>query len=190
MALTYARLAAGFVVAGLVLWADTIVFSQGGKIAGAIYAGAACVFGLAAMTDWLDGALARKLDAVTPLGAALDHAADKVLVSVTLLALAYASLPVDLIVAAIVLIGRDLAVAGLREGLADAPKVGRVGKLKAVAAMTGVTAYLALQAVSLMNGPIQAAFGLLWIGRALIWLAALLALSSAWTYFTAARRAA
>ena len=49
-----------------------------------LYALAFILFLLAASTDWLDGYLARKWNAVTPLGAALDHAADKVLITCVL----------------------------------------------------------------------------------------------------------
>ena len=69
------------------------------------------------LTDWLDGWLARKFDAVTPLGAALDHVADKVLVACALVALAYAALPLHLVIAAVIILGRDIAIAGLREGI-------------------------------------------------------------------------
>ena len=81
-ALTYALL-----TAGLILFAMTYLYTDR-VLAGFIYAMALMVFLFAAATDWLDGYFARKLNAVTPLGAALDHCADKVLTACTLLALA------------------------------------------------------------------------------------------------------
>jgi len=116
MALTLARMAAGPLVAALVLWAGAQVFVDR-SLAAQLYLIAAAVFSLAAASDWLDGHLARKLGVVSELGAALDHAADKVLVTCALVALAYAALPLPLTVAAVIILGRDMAVAGLREGL-------------------------------------------------------------------------
>src|SRR5690349_12962580 len=106
----------GPIVAGLVLWAADSLYTDR-LLSGFIYALALILFALAASTDWLDGWLARKFGAVTPLGAALDHIADKVLVACVLIALAYAALPIWLVIPAVIILGRDVAIAGLREGL-------------------------------------------------------------------------
>ena len=192
-ALTLARMVAGPAIGGLVLWAATLLYVDP-HIAGAIYAVTCGLFIVAAATDWLDGYLARRLDAVTLLGAALDHCADKVLVASVLAALAYAALPVDLVAAAILIIARDMALAGLREGLQASGRsvpVSRLGKWKAAAEMAGVAAFLAFQAAALLSSSPRLVMTLDWSAHILIWAAALLALVSGALYAAAAfRRAA
>lgn len=185
--LTVFRIAMGPVVAALVLWAASLLHVDP-QIAGLIYAMALILFILAALTDWLDGYLARKWNAVTPLGAALDHAADKVLITCVLVALAYASLPMALVGASVIILGRDVAVAGLREGISAQGKmlpVSQLGKWKAAAEMAGVGAYLAFQAAVLLSAPLSVMIGLDWAARLLIWSAAVLALISGAQYVAA-----
>ncbi|MBX3431373.1 MAG: CDP-diacylglycerol--glycerol-3-phosphate 3-phosphatidyltransferase [Hyphomonadaceae bacterium] len=182
--LTVFRIAMGPVVAALVLWAASLLHLDP-QIAGLIYALALILFVLAALTDWLDGYLARKWNAVTPLGAALDHAADKVLITCALVALAYAALPMALAEAAVIILGRDVAVAGLREGISAQGKtlpVSQLGKWKAAAEMAGVGAYLAFQTAVLLSAPLSVMIGLDWAARLLIWSAAVLALISGAQY--------
>src|SRR5207244_4933031 len=73
---------------------------------------AAAIFTAAALTDWLDGVLARRRNQVTTLGTLLDPIADKLLVAAALASL----LTIDKIAAwvVVVIIGRELAVTGLR----------------------------------------------------------------------------
>ena len=192
MALTITRLALAPVIAGLILWAAAVLYTDR-LLAGFVYALATILFVLASLSDWLDGWLARKLDAVTPLGAALDHCADKVLVTCALIALAYAALELNLVVAAVIILGRDVAVAGLREGLSSAGRalpVSQIGKWKAAAEMAGVTAYLAYQASALLFVPARVVLGLDWTATGLIWIAAGLALVSGARYVWAATRSA
>jgi CDP-diacylglycerol--glycerol-3-phosphate 3-phosphatidyltransferase len=190
--LTLARMAAGPIVALLVLWAAHLAYIDPPR-AGVIYGWATGVFALAGLSDWLDGWLARKLGATSVLGAALDHAADKVLAACVLTALAYAALPVDLVIAAVLLLGRDAAVAGLREGLSSAgraPGVGMLGKWKTAAALTGVALLLAQQSAALAGGAPGLIQALSWGGSALLWAAAALALISGAIYAAAALRPA
>jgi len=182
--LTVFRIAMGPLIAGLVLWAATLVYVDP-VLSGLIYALAFILFVLAAATDWLDGYLARKLDAVTPVGAALDHAADKVLITCVLVALAFAALPLQLVAAAVLILGRDVAVAGLREGIAAQGKtlpVSQLGKWKAAAEMAGVGAFLAFQTAALLQQSAALVIGLFWGARVLLWAAAALALISGAQY--------
>jgi CDP-diacylglycerol--glycerol-3-phosphate 3-phosphatidyltransferase len=185
--LTVFRIAMGPVIAALILWATAVVYADH-LLAGFIYLLALVLFLLAAATDWLDGWLARRLDAVTPLGAALDHSADKVLIACVLVALAYSALPMGLAAAAVVIVGRDVAVAGLREGISAQGKslpVSQLGKWKAAAEMAGVGAFLAFQATALLLAPANIVVGLYWAARILIWTAAALALISGAQYVQA-----
>ncbi|MGE0742475.1 MAG: CDP-diacylglycerol--glycerol-3-phosphate 3-phosphatidyltransferase [Hyphomonadaceae bacterium] len=190
--LTLFRILMGPAIAALVLWAASVVYSDR-LLAGFIFALCVVLFVLAALSDWLDGWLARKLDAVTPLGAALDHAADKVLITCVLLALAYAALPLTLVAAAILILGRDVAVAGLREGIAAQGRslpVSALGKWKAAAEMAGVGAFLAFQAGAILSAPNGVVMGLDWAAKGLLWTAAALALISGGQYLAALLRRA
>jgi cardiolipin synthase len=182
--LTIFRIVVGPVIAALVLWAADVTYADR-LLAGFIYALCLILFLIAAATDWLDGYLARKLGAVTPLGAALDHAADKVLITCVLVALAYAALPLMLVAAAVLILGRDVAVAGLREGISAQGKtlpVSQLGKWKAAAEMAGVGAFLAFQAAAILFAPASVIVGLDWAARLLLWSAAALALISGAQY--------
>lgn len=185
--LTLFRIAMGPAIAALVLWAAELTFVDR-LLAGVLYGVCLALFALAAATDWLDGWLARKLNAVTPLGAALDHCADKVLIACVLIALAYAALPLNLTAAAVLIVGRDLAIAGLREGVSAQGRslpVGVLGKWKAAAEMAGVGAFLAFQTAALFGLSAAVILGLNWAATILLWAAAALALLSAAGYLSA-----
>jgi CDP-diacylglycerol--glycerol-3-phosphate 3-phosphatidyltransferase len=190
-ALTWARIAAGVVAAGLALLAYERVFVRGAEVSGALYLVAFGIFTLAALTDALDGVLARRLGAVSVFGAALDHAADKALTHAMLLVLAATVLPMDLIAAAGIVIARDAVVAGLREGLAPsgrAPGVGPLGKVKTVAIMVGCAASLLLQALALNGAELALLEPLSHLVRIALWAGAAAALVSALIYVRSALR--
>lgn len=95
-------------------------------------------FTLAAVTDWFDGWLARKLGQSTAFGAFLDPVADKLMVAAALVVLLQLG-RVDIIVAFII-IGREIAISALREwmsaiGAAKSVAVSFLGKLKTTAQM-------------------------------------------------------
>jgi cardiolipin synthase (CMP-forming) len=191
--LTAFRLLAAPVVAALILWADGRVFSHGAANAAGIYGWAFAIYALAAVSDALDGWLARALNAQSALGAALDHIADKALTACVLVALSAAALPADLVFAAVLIIGRDVAIAGLREGLSlsgRALPVDGSGKVKTLAVMTGVGAALLLQPLLLTTAAPQLAALLEPLARGALWGGVALALWSGAGYLAAALRPA
>lgn len=194
--LTTSRLAAAPILAGLLLWAQQVSFTAPQTSAPILWA-AFAVFALAALTDLADGWLARKLNAVTPMGAALDHTADKTLVAAGLMGYALAWAPFDLVVAALIIVLRDLAVAGLREGLSlsgRALPVSRLGKIKTTAEMVGLgAALLALPLGFARSAMDPASITTLALNiasltaRATLWLAAALALITFTLYYAKAK---
>lgn len=112
------------------------------------YMGSAIVFAVAAITDWLDGFLARRWDQSTPLGAFLDPVADKLIVSVALALLIHDYGSLLLTIPAIVIIGREIVISALREWMAEMGKrasvaVSYIGKLKTGFQMFAIVLLLA-----------------------------------------------
>jgi len=139
-----------------------------------------CSFIVAALTDILDGYLARRGQQVTRIGKLLDPLADKLIVSTALVMLiTIGRIPVWATWMVVVIIGRELAVTGLR-GIASAH--GHVmgatsyGKIKALAQNFAIGALL-------LHFPI---FGLPThgIGLTLLGLATALTLGSGYAYFS------
>ncbi|MDC1311226.1 CDP-diacylglycerol--glycerol-3-phosphate 3-phosphatidyltransferase [Burkholderiales bacterium] len=102
---------------------------------------AALIFTLAAVTDWLDGFLARRFNQTTRFGAFLDPVADKLMVTTALVILVWLD-RVGIFVAAII-IGRELAISALREWMAIIGEsrgvaVSYIGKLKTAAQMIAI----------------------------------------------------
>ncbi len=102
---------------------------------------AAVIFVLAALTDWFDGFLARKLNQTSAFGAFLDPVADKLMVTAALLIL------VELgrlnAVIALVIVGREIAISALREWMAQigasrSVAVNSLGKFKTACQMTAI----------------------------------------------------
>ena len=135
---------------------------------------AACMFVVFALTDWLDGFLARKLNQTSAFGAFLDPVADKFLVCASLLVLVDLG-RVDVIVA-LLIIGREIAVSALREWMAQngaykTVAVHMVGKVKTTVQMIAIP-FLLFNGV--LFGVIDTGF---W-GEIFIWISAILTIWS------------
>ena len=81
--------------------------------------GASVIFILAAITDWLDGYLARRLDLQTDFGAFLDPVADKLMVVTVLVVIVQADPRPFLACVAVIIVGREVMVSALREWMAE-----------------------------------------------------------------------
>jgi CDP-diacylglycerol--glycerol-3-phosphate 3-phosphatidyltransferase len=139
---------------------------------------AGIVFSLASATDWLDGHLARKWGQVTRIGKLLDPIADKILIMSALVILVEIRSDVVPAWIAIVIIGREFAVTGLR-AIASSENIiiqaETVGKYKVGAQITAVLALLLDYAMTKE-----------WLrdlGSVAIWVAMILSLYSAIQYF-------
>lgn len=132
------------------------------------------VFALAAITDWLDGFLARRLGATSAFGAFLDPVADKLMVAAALILLVELGRAEAYL--AIIIIGREIAISALREWMAQIGKsksvaVAFVGKVKTVAQITAVIALLLYQ-------PVIPGIDTKLLGKVALWVAAVLTLWS------------
>ena len=132
------------------------------------------VFLVAAITDLLDGYLARKRAQVTTLGILLDPIADKLLISAAFISLVELKLvPAWMVV---IIIGREFAVTGLR-AVASAEgfvlQASELGKTKMVSQVVAITV-IVLQRRHPLIQP---------LGEALLWLVVIFALASAGQYF-------
>ena len=140
---------------------------------------AACaVFVVAALSDWLDGYLARALNQTSAFGAFLDPVADKLVVAAALIML----LQLERVepVVALIIIGREIAISALREWMASIGKsksvaVAFVGKIKTVSQMVAIP--LLLYHENLFD-----AISTQWLGTILIYLAAVLTVISMLVY--------
>jgi CDP-diacylglycerol--glycerol-3-phosphate 3-phosphatidyltransferase len=105
---------------------------------------AAMVFLLAAITDWLDGYIARRLQQTSAFGAFLDPVADKMIVATALILLVQSDTRNIVAILAAIIIGREIAVSALREWMSELGTRHRVavsgyGKLKTITQMTGLS---------------------------------------------------
>lgn len=147
---------------------------------------ATLVFALAAITDWMDGYLARILNQTSAFGAFLDPVADKLMVAAALIVL------VELervgAVIALIIIGREIAISALREWMAGAGErssvaVAWLGKIKTAAQMLAILFLLYYDPVYF--GPVGT-INVKFIGEILITTAAFLTLLSMAYYLKAA----
>ncbi len=131
---------------------------------------ATSMFVVFALTDWLDGYLARKLNQTSSFGAFLDPVADKFLVCACVLVLVHLQ-RIDAFVA-LIIIGREIAISALREWMAQigasrSVAVHRIGKLKTTAQMVAI-------GFLLFDGPVLGLVDTHVWGGWLIWMAAVL----------------
>jgi CDP-diacylglycerol--glycerol-3-phosphate 3-phosphatidyltransferase len=137
---------------------------------------AAAIFILASLTDWADGVLARRRNQVTTLGTLLDPIADKLLVVAALVSL----LQIDKVAAwmVVVIVGRELAVTGLR---AVAAHVGVVVPASRLAKAKTVGQYVAVTLLIVEKGVGSPAFHL--AATVVLWGALALTVISGADYF-------
>lgn len=144
----------------------------------------ALVFSVAAVTDWLDGYLARRWGQVSPFGAFLDPVADKLMVAVSLLLLVQADPTPALAIPAAVIIGREITISALREWMAemgarDEVSVSLIGKFKTAVQMVAIL--LLIYAEPLLGIPVfTVGFVLLYVAAILTLWSMVLYIKSAW----------
>jgi CDP-diacylglycerol--glycerol-3-phosphate 3-phosphatidyltransferase len=150
----------------------------------------ALIFLLTSVTDYLDGLLARRLNQVSRLGAFLDPVADKLMVVVVLVlllsdreVLEYAISSKLFTIVSAIIIGREIAISGLREWMAEIGSrtqvaVSGLGKFKTSAQMAAITLLLYKEDFG--------AIPVFRIGEFMLYIAAGLTLWSMVTYLRAA----
>ena len=143
----------------------------------------ALIFGLAAITDWLDGYLARRLQQTSLFGAFLDPVADKLMVAVALVLLVQDNPSELFAVPAAVIIGREIVISALREWMAEIGArtrvaVSIVGKVKTTLQMIAIL--LLLYKIPVGTFPTHM------VGVVLLYIAAILTLWSMFVYLRAA----
>jgi cardiolipin synthase len=140
------------------------------------------LFTAAALTDWLDGHMARRWSQQSEIGRFLDPIADKLLVAATLLMLtATWRLPAGALLPALVILCREILVSGLREylaGLRVGLPVSRLAKWKTAIQMTAI-GFLIVGDAGPVFLPVQE------IGGTLLWAAGLLTLVTGYDYLRA-----
>lgn len=151
-----------------VLVAVLLTRSQTGVLLGC------AVFGLAVLTDYLDGHIARRRNQVTRLGILLDPIADKLLTSAAFLSLVeLGAIPAWMVV---VVLGREFAVTGLRNiaaGRGILIAASRLGKAKMVLQVVAIFLLLLARPFPLLHG----------VGMLALWLVVIVAIVSGVDYF-------
>jgi CDP-diacylglycerol--glycerol-3-phosphate 3-phosphatidyltransferase len=153
---------------------------------------AASIFGLAAITDWLDGAIARRYQQYSAFGAFLDPVADKLMVATALFLIVQGHPTAWMALWAAVIVGREIAVSALREWMAELGQrarvaVATVGKIKTIAQM------VALLCLLYAINPARPPHPMPWMGSFVFhvgdWLLAIAALLTLWSGYEYLRAA-
>lgn len=140
------------------------------------------IFIAAAVTDWFDGYLARRLGQTSAFGAFLDPVADKLMVAAALIVLVELG-RIDAIVA-LIIVGREITISALREWMAQIGQsknvaVSMLGKIKTVSQLVAIPFLL-------YDGQLFGVLDCRVTGRFLIWAAAILTIWSMFYYLKAA----
>ena len=135
---------------------------------------ATVLFAVAAITDWFDGWLARKLGQTSEFGAFLDPVADKLMVAAALIMLVELNRVIAPI--AVIIIGREIAISALREWMAKLGKSGSVavayvGKVKTASQLVAIP-------LLLFHDDVLGVLNAQWLGTILINVAAVLTVIS------------
>ena len=141
------------------------------------------LFALAAVTDWLDGYLARRMNQTTPFGAFLDPVADKLIVVSALIVLITYHHNAWLTIPSLIIVGREIVISALREWMAEmndavAIAVSYLGKVKTTLQMIAITLLLIV--------PVESQSIAMKMGYILLYLAAIMTLWSMWQYLRSA----
>ena len=153
---------------------------------------AAAVFALAALTDWLDGWIARRYGQYSAFGAFLDPVADKLMVATALFLIVQGHPTAWMALWAAVIVGREIAVSALREWMAELGQrarvaVATVGKIKTIAQM------VALLCLLYAINPGKPPHPMPWMGNIVFhvgdWLLAIAALLTLWSGYEYLRAA-
>lgn len=145
---------------------------------------ACIIFILAAMTDWLDGYLARKLMQTSAFGQFLDPVADKLLVVVALVMIVSEYQSMFITLPAAIIIGREIAVSALREWMSQLGKrvkisVIYVAKVKTVMQLISLT-------LLILYTPNYHSYYVFYIGSGLLIISAMLTIWSMLVYLKSA----
>lgn len=153
---------------------------------------AALIFALGALTDWLDGWIARRYRMYSAFGAFLDPVADKLMVTVALFLIVQAHPTPWMALWAAVIVGREIAVSALREWMAEVGqrarvKVAWIGKFKTVVQMVALVCLLYSVTPDKPQRPLP------WLGEPIFhlgdWLLAVAAILTLWSGFMYLRAA-
>ncbi|OAJ34050.1 CDP-diacylglycerol--glycerol-3-phosphate 3-phosphatidyltransferase [Piscirickettsiaceae bacterium NZ-RLO1] len=153
----------------------------------------AIIFAVAAVTDWLDGFLARRWNQTSAFGAFLDPVADKLIVAVALVLLVSTFASAWFALPAAVIMCREILVSALREWMAElgkraAVKVSHIGKVKTVAQMIALLVLLVQKAPAqgwqVWDWPIWFGVTLMYVAAALTLYSMVIYIKSAWSDLT------
>ena len=152
---------------------------------------AAAIFGLAAITDWLDGWVARRYELHSAFGAFLDPVADKLMVAVALFLIVQGHPTSWMAFWAAVIVGREIAVSALREWMAEIGqrakvRVAMIGKVKTTAQMIALLCLLYSVSPNALVSSIWLGKPIFHIGDWMLAIAAVLTLVSGVQYLHAA----
>ena len=144
----------------------------------------AIIFAVAAITDWLDGYLARKLHQFSDFGKFLDPVADKLIVAVALVLLVETHADLFLSIPAAIIIGREIVISALREWMAEIGKsahvaVSYIGKIKTTLQMLAIISLLSVDSGA--NNLVEL------LGYILLYLSVVLTIWSMFLYLKAAK---